>query len=621
MCGIAGILRRDPAAVVDRSLLQRMTRVIAHRGPDGESLHFDAGVGLGHRRLSIIDLEGGTQPIFSADGALAIIFNGEIYNYKEIRSQLERAGFQFKTRSDTEVIVHLYNQVGADCVHSLNGMFAFAIWDNRSRTLFAARDRLGEKPFYYSSLPDGSLAFASEIKSLLEYDRDAARKLDPEAIDEYFAYGYVASPRSIYAHIRKLPAAHTLTWNEGRISVARYWSHLDAVAAPAPDAATLLRQVEDLVRDSIRLRLRSDVPVGAFLSGGIDSSLIVAMASEVAESRLATFTVGFTEKDFDESPYARAVAERYGTEHHELIVGDINLDMFPDLVRQFDEPFADPSAIPTYYVTRAASQHLKVCLSGDAGDELFAGYPQYVLEPAEAWVDRVPPVLRRLLFGVPAAIIPDHVRGKGWLSRMSVDGAVRYQRTIGILDDVERRALLKRSAGIRVDRGAALLRPYFTAGRPEIEARILADQGTWLTDDILVKVDRNSMMNSLEVRVPFLDHRLVELANAMPLSLRMKDGKQKWILKALLESRVPAGITDRPKQGFGMPIRDWLRGSYRGLAEDLLLNDSNPSFEYVDPVAVRRLFDAHQRGSRDLSDRLWSLMWFEQWCRTFVGRT
>lgn len=620
MCGIAGICRRDATAQVERNVLQRMTRVIAHRGPDGESLHFDAGVGLGHRRLSIIDLEGGTQPIFGAEGALAIIFNGEIYNYKEIRRQLERSGYRFKTQSDTEVIVHLYDQLGAGCVHELNGMFAFAIWDNRSRTLFAARDRLGEKPFYYSCLPDGTLIFASEIKSLLEYDRDVPLELDPGAIDDYFAYGYVPSPRSIYRDIRKLPAAHTLTWRDGKASVSRYWSHLDAVSAPAPDIATLLQQVEQLLSDSVRLRLRSDVPVGAFLSGGIDSSLVVAMASEVSQARLATFTVGFTESDFDESPHARTIAERYGTDHHELTVGDINLDMFPELVRQFDEPFADPSAIPTYYVTRAASQHLKVCLSGDAGDELFGGYPQYVLEPAEAWVDRMPGVLRRLLFGVPAALIPDHVRGKGWLRRMSVDGAVRYQRMIGVLDSVERRALLQRNAGIRVDGDAALLQPYFTARRPVIESRMLADQGTWLTDDILVKVDRNSMMNSLEVRVPFLDHRLLELANAMPLSVRMKDGKQKWILKELLKRRAPASITERPKQGFGVPIRDWLRQSYRGLAEDLLLDPNNASFEYVDPVVVRKLFDAHQRGARDLSDRLWSLMWFEQWCRTFIRR-
>jgi asparagine synthase (glutamine-hydrolysing) len=617
MCGIAGICVQDSTARIDRSLLQRMTRVIAHRGPDGESLHFDAGVGLGHRRLSIIDLEGGTQPIFSADGALAIIFNGEIYNYKELRSELVKAGYRFKTQSDTEVIVHLYDQLGSECVNKLNGMFSFAIWDNRTRTLFAARDRLGEKPFFYSLLGDGTLIFASEIKALLEYRTAHRLELDTDALDDYFAYGYIPAPKSVYKSIRKLAAAHTLIWHDGGVATARYWSHLDSTPDATSGISDLLGQVQSLVIDSIRLRLRSDVPVGAFLSGGIDSSLIVAMASEVSSTPLSTFSVGFTERDFDESTFAREIANKYGTDHHEITVGDINLEMFPDLVRQFDEPFADPSAIPTYYVTHAASRHLKVCLSGDAGDELFAGYPQYVLEPAEVWVDRVPLALRRLLFGLPARIVPDSLRGKGWLRRMSTDGAIRYQRVIGVLDSIERRQLLRSDAGINVDRNAALLQPFFAANRSGVESRLLADQATYLTDDILVKVDRNSMLNSLEVRVPFLDHRLVELANSIPLALRMKGGQQKWILKELLRGRASSNITNRPKQGFGMPIRDWLRGSYRELAEDLLLNPANRSLDFVDATAVRNLFNAHQRGHRDLSDRLWSLMWFEQWCRTY----
>ncbi len=616
MCGIAGNCLPDASAHVDRGLLERMTRALAHRGPDGQSLHFDAGVGLGHRRLSIIDLEGGTQPIFGGGGALAVIFNGEIYNYKELRDELIADGCRFRTQSDTEVIVHLYDRMGADCVQRLNGMFAFAIWDNRTRTLFAARDRLGEKPFYYHHAADGTLLFASEVKALLESSM-IDRAIDREAVDDYFAYGYVPAPKSIYRHIRKLPAAHTLTWHAGKLSIARFWSHTDAaVDAPATPAGAV-EAVEGLLRDSIRLRLRSDVPVGAFLSGGIDSSLIVAMASELSASPLATYSIGFRETEFDESSYARAIARQHGTEHHEITVGELNLDRFPDLVRQFDEPFADPSAVPTYYVTEAAARDLKVCLSGDAGDELFAGYPQYVLEPAEAWVDRLPAWLRRLTFGIPARLLPDHVRGKGWLRRLSVGGAVRYQRIIGVFDPIERERLFRRDAGIRVDREARLLAPWFEHNGAPIRSRQLADQATFLTDDILVKVDRNSMMNSLEVRVPFLDHRLVELANALPVSLHMKDGRQKWILKELLEERAPADITRRGKQGFNMPIRDWLRGNYREYARDLLLATGNRSLDFVDAGAVRRLFDAHQRGARDLSARLWTLMWFEQWCRTF----
>jgi asparagine synthase (glutamine-hydrolysing) len=594
-----------------------MTGIIAHRGPDGESLHFDSGVGLGHRRLSIIDLEGGDQPIFSEDGSLAIIFNGEIYNYKELRSDLVKAGYKFRTRSDTEVIVHLYHQRGAECVNLLNGMFAFSIWDRSTRTLFAARDRFGEKPFFYTLQTDGTLVFASEIKSILKSNGKVPFKINTDSIDDYFAFGYIPSPKSIYHSVHKLPAAHTLTWRSGKVSIRRYWSH-DTSAVDLPiGSGEILERTEALIRDSVRLRLRSDVPVGAFLSGGIDSSLIVAMASEVATEKLSTFSVGFTETEFDESTFARHIAEKYETDHHDIVVGGMDLEKFPALVRQFDEPFADPSSIPTYYVTHAASRHLKVCLSGDAGDELFAGYPQYVLEPAEEWVDRMPLFLRKLCFGFPARILPEGFRGKGWLRRSSCDGAVRYQRIIGVFDSIERSQLLRQDAGVSVDQNASLLSPFFLDDRPTMESRLLADQATYLTDDILVKVDRNSMLNSLEVRVPFLDHRLVELANAIPMAQKIKDGQQKWVLKELLRNRAPSQITQRPKQGFAMPIRDWLRGNYRDMAEDLLLTRSNRSHDFVNVKKVKEVFLAHQRGTRDLSDRLWALMWFEQWFRTF----
>ena len=617
MCGITGICLPDKEGVVSAEDLRRMTAVMSHRGPDGEGLHLDAGVGLGHRRLSIIDLEGGDQPIFSEDKSLAIIFNGEIYNYKELRDDLIKAGYQFRTHSDTEVIVHLYHQKGEACVEDLNGMFAFVIWDSNLRKLFAARDRMGEKPFYYAELTDGTFIFASEIKSILACRFFTQPQVDPQAIDDFFAYGYVPTPRSIYSNIKKLPAAHSLSWQGGKVTIQRYWSHLDATTIQVASGSELLEQVQSLISDSIRLRLRSDVPVGAFLSGGIDSSLIVAMASEVATDPLSTFSVGFSESEFDESSFARQIADKYQTVHHDIVVGNMDLDKFPDLVRQFDEPFADPSAVPTYYVTHAASQHLKVCLSGDAGDELFAGYPQYVYEPAEAWIDKIPLVLRKLMFGLPANVMPDHVKGKGWLRRLSSSGANRYQRIIGVFDPVERQQLLRGDSGITVDRNAHLFSTYFDGSKSDIESRILADQATYLTDDILVKVDRNSMLNSLEVRVPFLDHRLIELANAISLDQKIHAGQQKWVLKELLRQRAPQGIIDRPKQGFAMPIRDWLRGSYRAMAEDLLLNPNNSSHKFVDAKAVKNLFNAHLKGARDLSDRLWSLMWFEQWCREF----
>lgn len=615
MCGIAGICMPYRNGAVSAADIKQMTSVIRHRGPDGEGVHLGEGIGLGHRRLSIIDLEGGDQPIFNEDKTLAIVFNGEIYNYKELRADLIKDGYVFQTNSDTEVIIHLYHQKGEACVEYLNGMFGFAIWDEKNRTLFAARDRMGEKPFYYAELDDGTLIFASEMKSILASRFFSQSEVDLQSLDNYFAYGYVPSSRSIFKNIKKLPAAHQLTWVNGGVQIKRFWSHTGNSSIQVASGLELIDQVQELISDSIRLRLRSDVPVGAFLSGGIDSSLIVAMSSEVTSEPLSTFSVGFSESEFDESSFARQIAEKYNTNHHDLVVGDMDLDKFPDLVRQFDEPFADPSAVPTYYVTHAASQHLKVCLSGDAGDELFAGYPQYVFEPAEEWIDRVPLALRKLLFGVPANVIPDHVRGKGWLRRLSSSGADRYQRIIGIFDSVERRQLLNKA--VDVEKHASLFEPYFKSGAGEIESRLLADQATYLTDDILVKVDRNSMLNSLEVRVPFLDHRLIELANAIPIEEKMKGGQQKWILKELLRKRAPQGIIDRPKQGFAMPIRDWIRTSYRDMAEDLLLSPNNRSHKFVEPAVVRQLFNAHLKGVRDLSDRLWSLMWFEQWCREF----
>ena len=594
-----------------------MTDSLSHRGPDGDGFFVAGGIGLGHRRLSIIDLEGGDQPLYGASGNLALVFNGEIYNYKELREELKTSGYQFKTDSDTEVIVHLYDQMGSRCVERLNGMFAFAIWDRRDRSLFIARDRLGEKPLYYDLKPDGTIVFASEIKAIRAHDPQQNLAIDATALDDYLAYGYVPAPKSIYETIRKLPSAHTLMWRNGKVQINRYWSHRDGVRSLVCNESEVMDYLQELLLDSIRLRLRSDVPVGAFLSGGIDSSLIVALASEVSTSPLDTFSVGFSEKEFDESQFARQVAERYGTTHHEIVLNDINLELFPDLVQQFDEPFADPSALPTYYVTQAASQHLKVCLSGDAGDELFAGYSQYVPEPGEGLLNHVPAGVRRLLFGLPAKYLPDHIRGKGWLRRMSASGATRYQRDIGVFDDIERRQLLRSDYHGYVDHDASLLSPYFAGSVNDIDARISADQGTYLCDDILVKVDRDSMFNSLEVRVPFLDHRIVEFANSLPLSTLIKNGEQKHPLKALLNSRVPANILTRKKQGFSMPIREWLRGTYRDLAEDLLLNSSNRSHDFLEPDAIRSMFNTHLKGTRDFSDRLWTLMCFEQWCRTF----
>ena len=615
MCGIAGYCLGPYDPPPGEGTINRMTDSIAHRGPDGEGfLHAPPAV-LGHRRLSIIDVSGGDQPIFNEDRSIAIVFNGEIYNYRELKEQLLAQGHQFRTQSDTEVIVHLYEELGTECLEQLNGMFAFAIWDANRQLLFAARDRLGEKPFYYRELPGGGIIFGSEIKALRAFD--AQLEIDQEALSQYLTYGYVPAPLTIYKQIRKLPAAHGLTWKVGQVRLSQYWRADQAESTSPSSEADMLDQLHHLLEDSTRIRLRSDVPVGAFLSGGIDSSLVVALASQLYEQTLTTFSVGFTEQDFDESEHAQRVADRFGTDHHAILVEDLNLDIFPDLVRQFDEPFADPSSVPTYFVTRAAANHLKVCLSGDAGDELFGGYPQYVAEPGETAISLLPRWLRKSVLGGLASALPDHIHGKGWLRRMAVSGSERYERVIGVFDSRERRDLLGAGFDYSKTNNPVFDRAFSVSGRSDVESRMACDLATYLVDDILVKVDRNSMLNSLEVRVPLLDHRLVEFAVKMPMSLKIRKGVQKWPLKELLRPLMPQSHVERRKQGFGLPIRDWLRTTYRDMAEELLLGNGNRSHEFLNASAIRRLFQAHLQGSRDFSDRLWTLMWFEQWCRIY----
>ncbi|KRT58807.1 asparagine synthase (glutamine-hydrolyzing) [endosymbiont of Ridgeia piscesae] len=614
MCGICGICHDSVERPIERPILQEMNDSLIHRGPDGEGLFVEGNIGLGHRRLSIIDLEGGDQPIFNEDRSIAIVFNGEIYNYKEIREQLLKNGHQFKTHSDTEVIVHLYEERGIDCLEALNGMFAFAIWDKNRQRLFIARDRLGEKPLYYTS-QNGVFAFGSELKALLR-NPDVKTEVNLDALDDFLAYGYVPAPRTIYQNIHKLPPAHFLIWERGEISTIRYWTpHFAPDTTPRSDD-DYQAELEALLDDSIRIRLRSDVPVGAFLSGGIDSSLIVALASQQLDKPLETFSIGFSEEDFDESGFARIVAEKYQTNHHELIVDKISLLMFPKLVAHFDEPFADVSSLPTYFVTREASKHLKVCLSGDAGDELFGGYERYRWESHEQQMDRLPNAVRRGVLGPAAGMLGNHVQGKGWLSRMSVSGAERFQRKVGHLEPAERRALFLRKHRSHVDPGAWFFEPHFQyPGLDEQALRMATDQETYLSEDILVKVDRNSMLNSLEVRVPFLDHRLVEFANTLPTSVKIRDGVQKYLLKRMLKDKVPDDIVNRGKKGFGMPLKHWLRGKYYDFTRELLLAPESRSSKFFDQNEIRRLIDAHQKKQRNLADRIWPLLWFEQWCR------
>ena len=594
----------------DVAVVQRMADSIVHRGPDGEGFYSDSEIALGHRRLSIIDLTTGDQPIFNEDQSIAIVFNGEIYNYRELRKELIKKGHRFQTTGDTEVIVHLYEERGIDCVRELNGMFAFAIWDARQHQLFLARDPLGEKPLYYAS-SGRRFMFASELKALLR--AGVRREIEATALDDYLAYGYVPAPRTIYDSVFKLPAAHRLVVRGGRIDISRYWypwsdKRLDVTESEA--SGELIR----LLGDAVTLRLRSDVPVGAFLSGGIDSSLIVALAAQ-QDAALRTFSVRINELGFDESPYARLVARRFHTDHHEIEVDVPQLDQLPMLVRQFDEPFADPSAVPTYYVTQAASRHVKVCLSGDGGDELFAGYSQYRRGWIEDCLDRLP--LRTSALGAVASILPQRLPGVGFLTRMAVTGAQRHQAMVGLYLPRERRALLLPRYRAAVDEAAWLLAD--APARTDlngIERRMLADQLSYLPENILVKVDRASMKNSLEVRVPFLDPRLVQFVNALPIHLKIDRTTQKRLLRRLLVEIGLPELVNRPKQGFGFPLKSWLWGRLSGEVERLLLADDTRLSGLLDIREVRRLLAESRKRGRDLTERVWALFWLEHWLRT-----
>ncbi len=612
MCGITGICSNAPLSEAEFQLLAQMNNALSHRGPDGDGEYRGQYVALGHRRLSIIDLAGGDQPIYSSDASIVIVFNGEIYNYRELRRTLLDEGYQFTTHSDTEVILKLYEQKGIDCLNDLNGMFAFAIWDNNQKRLFIARDRFGEKPLYYYLQNSKRIAFASELKALV-LDPRLDTSLDISAMDDFLAYGYIPAPKSIYRHVRKLPPAHYMVFEQGNLTLQRYWS---AKLKPTILASEeeILETLSHKLRHAINLRLRSDVPVGAFLSGGIDSSLIVALASQEYIGTLTTFSVGFTEADFDELRWAKIVAEKYGTDHHEIVLPKLDDDIFPQIVNHFDEPFADPSAIPTYFITREAAQHLKVCLSGDAGDELFCGYNRYDWEPWERVIDTIPARLRKFVLEAIANALPDSFQGKGRLGRFASDGAERWQRKCGPFNAIERLSLFRPEFHDFVSIDPWLYVPYFSDKHmPEVAQRMLADQNTYLSEDILVKVDRTSMWNSLEVRVPFLDHHLVEYVNALPLDIKKKNGSKKYLLKEMLRPLVPEEIITRPKTGFGIPLSRWLSQDTSDIVKNSLLSDTSRLAQYIRPEALSNLVIMSRTGKRDLNRRLWYLVWLETW--------
>ncbi len=627
MCGIAGFIETkrttdsEPAVVLDR-----MCRIIRHRGPDDQGLWVDDGVALGMRRLSIIDLKGGHQPLSGCDGAVTIIFNGEIYNYRELQRELEACGHSFRTRSDTETIVHAYEEYGAACVERLRGMFAFALWDARERKLFLARDRVGKKPLYYTLTPRGTLVFGSELKSLLEHP-EVEREVSPEALDAYLTLGYVPDPLCILRGIKKLPPGHHLTFTkDGRSVLAEYWDFPFDETEPARPRREeeYVEELRALLDEAVRVRLISEVPLGAFLSGGVDSSAVVGLMARHMGQPVKTFSIGFHEDSYNELKYARATAKHFATDHHEFIVTPDICHLVDELVWHFDEPFADSSAVPTYMVSKMAREHVTVALSGDGGDELFAGYTRYDVEGQRSQFNRLPRVVRHNLMRAVGRRLPHGAWGRNYLNNVSLDPLERYLDNVSVFTDLNKLSLYTSDFGQQLSGdGAALASFRLHAGRVRsrvepLDTLLYLDSKTYLPGDILTKVDRMSMAVSLEARAPLLDHKLIEYVTRLPASLKMRGREGKYIFKRAISDLVPGEILSRPKQGFGVPLDQWINDQLRGRIRETITEGRALSRGYVKQRYIHQLLDEHERGRRDHSAQLWALFMLELWHRTFI---
>jgi asparagine synthase (glutamine-hydrolysing) len=617
MCGIAGIATRDGLRDEDAHLTDAMLRSLAHRGPDDQYMAGDAKAWLGARRLSIIDLEGGRQPLADESGLILATQNGEIYNYIELREDLERRGHVFQTRSDTETIVHLYEEHGTAFVRHLRGMFAIAIWDSRLNRLVLSRDRLGKKPLYWR-LANGRLTYGSELKAILQ-DPEVERAVDREALDLYLQYQYVPAPWTILRGVAKLPPASTLVWEGDEPTIERYWT-------PSYEPKTRRTFEEDveegqaIIRESVRLRLRSDVPVGVFLSGGMDSSVVTALMAEESSQPVRTFSIGFENETYDELRYARAVAQRYATVHTEEIVRLDAIALLPELAHHYDEPFADPSAVPTFRVSQIAGQGLKVVLTGDGGDESFGGYGRYRYHAILGSFDRIPsPLLRAAARAGRAAATPlgsrSRVRRRLQNAEMlfGLDADERYVRQMTMLGKSARSGMIGANGSTPY-----LLRVLRDGPLDPIDRLLRTDLLTYLPEDLLVKMDRATMANSLEARSPLLDHVLVEFAAKLPTDRKINGTTTKVLLRVIAKRLMPASHVDRPKMGFGAPIGDWFRGALGSRFEELVLAPDAASRDHLDQSAARALLIDHRRGEAENDSQLWSLLMFELWARRWL---
>src|SRR5579872_91794 len=624
MCGIAGIVSAATGDEIDAREIHRMCETLVHRGPDDEGLFVKNGTGLGMRRLSIIDLPGGHQPVFNEDRSAWIVFNGEIYNFPELREGLQKRGHSFYTRSDTEVIVHLYEEMGADCVSKLRGMFAFALYDERRKKLLLARDRLGKKPLHYARQGE-RLLFGSEINAILTVAPDMA-SIDNEALMQYLYFGYIPDPLSAFTAIQKLPPGHLLEFENGKIDVRQYWDLPQYGTKSVRSEEECLEEMEHRLAEAVRIRLISDVPLGALLSGGTDSSTVVALMARASSKPVKTFAIGFRDQDFNEAPYARMVAEKFGTDHHELIVEPDVLETVQRLTSSLEEPFGDSSMLPTYYVSRMAREHVTVALSGDGGDEVFAGYNRYGIHLRRKVFERIPNWARHFYREGVYPRLPGELRKTKFSYNVSLPWQERYvdgisfvtafEREMPLLSDEFRAVLQERNP-------QDVMYRYFGRAPAEdpVSKMLYVDTKTYMVADILTKVDRMSMATSLEVRVPILDHVFVEWATGLPAEWKIREGKQKYILRKLAERvGVPREVLYRRKQGFAVPLQHWMRHELKELITAVLLDSRTLQRGYFEPRGVRQLMEEHFRGRRDHSGRIWRLLMFELWHRNYLER-
>ena len=626
MCGITGFVNANGNAA-DRSTLERMNRAITHRGPDEDGFYVKQNAALAISRLAIIDVAGGQQPVHNANKSKWLVFNGEIYNYQSIREDLERRGHKFYTRSDTEAVVHLYEEYGAGCLDHLRGMFAFAIWDEDERSLFLARDRVGKKPLLYSHQANGDLVFGSEFQALLQHP-SVSREVDNLAIDNYLAYLCVPAPQTAFKQIRKLEPGHWLTWRDGEIETRRYWR---------PDFSKKIKITEEeaieettrILRESTKLRMISEVPLGAFLSGGVDSSAVVALMAQESELPVKTFSIGFEEQDYSELKYARRVAEHVGAEYHEFIVRPKALDVIPTLVEHYGEPYADSSAIPTYYLSKETRKHVTVALNGDGGDESFAGYERYAAMRLAERYARVPHLLRKVFVEAPVSLLPSSELkrsrfrdAKRFLRGADLPRTERYFRWMSTFNRDAKHALYTPDfeASVAGQNSSSLLDEWFERanGSGIVDAAMMTDQMTYLPNDLLVKVDIASMANSLEARSPFLDHTLIEFAASLPEHIKMSGLGTKTLLKKVAARLVPREVIYRQKMGFGVPMGKWFREDMREFVREVLLSDRAMGRGVIRGEVTRRYVDEHLAAKFDHSFQLWTLLMLELWFQRFI---